>query len=132
VWHAVFSDELQRFLVNDIGSVERLDVLLFLYRHRPQWWGAQKLASQLEMLADTVQTHLERLSARNLLDVKLAESVLFCYGPGNESLARLVDAIALAHYTNRDEVVGVLTHRPPKGARLFAEAFHLQNRKRDG
>ena len=74
---AVLSEAVKHFLVDDVASVERLDVLLFLYRHAKRWWAAPKLSAELEMPTDAVQSHLEHLSARNLLEVRIAESVIF-------------------------------------------------------
>jgi hypothetical protein len=126
------SDAVRRFLTDAVGSVERLNVLLFLHRHATRWWAAQALAAELEMPADTVQTHLEHLSARNLLDVRIAESVIYCYKPGREELSALVEEVARAHYLHRDGVVAVLTPRLTGSARLFADAFQLRKGKRDG
>lgn len=126
-------DAVKHFLTEDIVSVERLDVLLFLYRHAKRWWAAQKLSAELEMPEDAVQSHLEHLSARNLLEVRIAESVIFCYKPAREELAELVEAVASTHYRHRDAVVSVLTgHQPSNSAKLFAEAFHFRKGKRNG
>jgi hypothetical protein len=130
---AALQDTIQRFLTEDIVSVERLDVLLFMYRHATAWWSAEKMAALLEMPAEALHSHLEQLSGRNLLDVRIAESVIFFYKPASEDLARLVEDVADAHYRHRDAVVAVLAGRPPASARLFAEAFKLRKgTKRDG
>ena len=130
---ALLPESAIHFLTNDIVSVERLDLLLFLYRNAKRWWGAQKLSTELEMPADAVQSHLEHLSARNLLDVQIAESVIFCYKPGSEELSRLVEAVASTYYHHRDAVVTVLTQKQTTdSARLFAEAFHFRKGRRNG
>ena len=130
---APLSDAVKRFLTDDVGSVERLTLLLFLRRHATRWWAAKMLAVELEMPADTVQSHLEHLSARNLLDVRIAESVIYCYKPGREDLSQLIEELAQAHYRHRDTVVAVLAHRVADNARLFADAFQLRKgKKRDG
>lgn len=129
----VLPDAVKRFLTDAIVSVERLDVLLFLFRHSKRWWAADKLAAELEMPAGAVQSHLENLSARNLLEVRIAESVIFCYKPLSEELSQLVEAVASTHYRHRDAVAAVLTgHQPSDSARLFADAFHFRKGKRDG
>lgn len=130
--HAAVSDRARRFLADEIGSVERLYVLLFMHRQATRWWAADSLAEELEMPAHTVQSHLEHLSARNLLDVRIAESVIYLYKPGREELAQLVEEVARAHYLHRNEVVAVLTRRASDSARLFADAFQLRKGKRDG
>ena len=120
-------------MTEDIGSVGRLDVLLFMHRHAARWWPAEKLASEVEMPVATVQSHLEHLSARSLLDVRIAESVIFCYKPAREDLLGLVEATARAHSLQRDSVIAVLAGRPAEAARLFAQAFHFRKgKKRDG
>jgi predicted ArsR family transcriptional regulator len=132
VTQAPLSDAVRRFLTDAVGSVERLNLLLFLHRHAARWWAAPALAAELEMPADTVQSHLEQLSARNLLDVKIAESVIYCYKPGREELSALVEEVARAHYLHRDDVVAALAPRLAGSARLFADAFQLRKGKRDG
>lgn len=130
---AALPDAVKHFLTDDIVSVERLDVLLFLHRHAKRWWPAQKVSAELEMPADAVQAHLEQLSARNLLEVRIAEAVIFCYKPVSEELSRLVETVASLHYRHRDDVVAVLTgHQPSDGARLFAEAFNFRKGRRNG
>lgn len=129
---AALSDAVKRFLAQDVGSVERLDVLLFLHRHATRWWAAEKLAAELEMPADAVQSHLEHLSARSLLDVRIAEAVIYCYQPAREELSRLVEDVARAHYHHRDAVVAALAGRLGS-AQLFAEAFQIRKgKKADG
>ena len=129
--HAEIPDTVRRFLTHQVGSAERLDLLLFLYRHPTRWWAAEALADELGMPADAVQSHLEHLSARNLLDVRVAGSVIYCYKPGREDLSRLVEDVAHAHYLHRDALLAVLAYRAPDTARLFADAFQLRKDKRD-
>jgi predicted ArsR family transcriptional regulator len=129
---APLSEAVRRFLADDVGSVERLDLLLFLYRQAQRWWSAQSLAGELEMPAETVQLHLEHLSARNLLDVRITEAVVYRYKPGREELAELVEEAVRAQYLHRDTVVAALAQPLADSARLFADAFQLRKGKRDG
>jgi predicted ArsR family transcriptional regulator len=131
VTQAAIPETVRRFLTDQIGSGERLDVLLFLYRYATRWWAAQTLAAELGMPADAAQSHLEHLSARNLLDVRVAESVIYRYHPVREDLSRLVEDVAQTHYRQRDALLAVLARRAPDSARLFADAFQLRKDKRD-
>jgi predicted ArsR family transcriptional regulator len=126
------SDAAKRFLIDEIGPVERLDVLLFLHKHAIRWWGAQALAAELDMPETSAQLHLDHLSARNLLDVRIAESVVYRYSPGREDLAQLVEEIARVHYLQRDAIVAMVAHRRTGSARLFADAFQFWKGKQDG
>lgn len=133
--HSVLSEAVRRFLTDAVTSVERLTVLLFMHRHAARWWEAQALATELEMQASTVQSHLEQLSARNLLDVRIATSVFYCYKPGREELSGLMEEVARAHFLHHDAVVAVLagpsSDSARDGARLFAAAFQFRKGKRD-
>lgn len=126
------SDSARQFLAVAIGSIERLDLLLFLYRHATKWWAADTLTAEIDMPADVVQSELEILSARNLLDVRITESVIYRYNPVRADLSRLVEEIAQAHFLHRKEVVTLLTSRAHGSARLFADAFRLRRGKDDG
>jgi hypothetical protein len=131
VTHTAVPDNVRRFLTDQVGSAERLDLLLFLHRHPTRWWAAEALAAELGMPADAVQSHLEHLSARNLLDVRVAESVIYCYHPVREDLSQLVEEVSRVHYRHRDALLAVLTRRGSDSARLFADAFQLRKDKRD-
>jgi hypothetical protein len=100
-------------------------------RHVERWWGAQHLAEELSMPADTAQTQLERLSARNLLDVRIAESVIYRYHPGTDWLAALVDDVSRAHYADR-QTVRDLVSGARRGTSQFADAFRFRRDTPDG
>jgi hypothetical protein len=128
---ATLSAAARRFLREDVSSLERLTVLLFLHRHAARWWQAQTLAEELEMRAEAVQSHLEHLAARCLLDVRITSSLFYCYKPGKEELPALVDEVARAHFLRHDAVAALLAG-PASKARLFASAFQFRKGKRDG
>jgi hypothetical protein len=121
----VISISVRRFLRQDIASLECLDVLLLMRRHVERWWGAQHLAEELSMPAEMAQMQLERLSARNLLNVRIAESVIYRYHPGTDWLAELVDDVSRVHYADR-QAVHDLVSETRRGASLFAEAFRIR------
>ena len=116
----VISTPVRRFLRQDIASSECLSVLLLMRQHADRWWEAQNVADALDIAADTAQAALERLSARNLLDVRLAGSLTYCYHPGTDSLASLVDDVARLHAADRGVVFDLVAgprRVPPCSAR---------------
>jgi hypothetical protein len=98
------SASVQRFLRDDVGSPESLKILLLMRRDPQRWWAAYELAEELGMPGDTAQTQLERLSARNLLDVRIAESLIYRYRPGANEIARLVDQVSWAYEADHQAV----------------------------
>lgn len=63
------------------------------------------------MPLETAEKQLERLSARNLLDVRIAESLIYRYRPGAEWLARLVDEAFRAYEADRRAVRNLVSGR---------------------
>jgi hypothetical protein len=127
----VLSDAVRRFLLEDIASIERLDILLLMHRHLERWWAAQTLGGELGMSVDVAQVHLETLCARNLLEVRIAESLLYRYQPGTPWLSQLVDDVSRVHDADRSHVVALMANAP-RGVRLFAEAFRFWKGTSDG
>jgi hypothetical protein len=105
--------------------VERLEVLLLMHRQADKWWTAHALSVALRMPPEAAESHLDALSTLNLLDVRVAESLLYRYQPGRPELSSLVDEVAGANYANRNAIAELLARRPSEGLRLFAEAFRF-------
>lgn len=122
---------VRRFLRQDVGSSECLSVLLLIHRHAERWWDAQDVAVGLGIGADTAQTQLERLSTRNVLDVRLVGSLTYRYRPGAAWLASLVDDVARLHAADAGVVLDLVAGRS-KGASLLAEAFKNTRTEADG
>jgi hypothetical protein len=132
VTHASLPATVERFLRQKIVSFERLGVLLLTRRDTSRWWSAHSVALELQMPVEAAQAHLEHFGTCNLLDVRVAESVLYRYEPGTHELAEVVDGVAEAHYNQRDAIVKILAQTPSEGIRLFADAFRLRRDPRDG
>lgn len=128
---AILPADVSRF-VREIASFERLRVLLLLRRQSSRWWSAYAVALELSMPMETAQAHLEQLGTHNLLDVRVSESVIYCFKPVNDALAQLVDRAADAHDHHLDAVVKALALGPGGGIRLFADAFRIRRESRDG
>jgi hypothetical protein len=119
-------------LLREIASFERLRVLLLLRHQSSRWWSAYAVALELSMPMETAQVHLEHLSTRNLLDVRVSESVIYSFKPGTDALAQLVDRVADAHHHHLDTVVKAFALGPSESVRLFADAFRIRRDSQDG
>ncbi len=123
------SDAVRDFLLQRIRTVERLDVLLYLFRHGTRWWAAENLATEIGMPPHAVQEHLEALSTVSLLDVRITDEVRYSLQPARPELTQLVAQIAEAHYAQRDALLARLA-RPRGSVELFAEAFKWRRGKK--
>lgn len=124
--------ELHRFLHEEIGSEEALDVLLFLFRNREQWWSADEVRDRLRIAGDStdamaaiaskrIELRMTHLQQKRLV-VANSESRTFRFGAGEKATAMVETFAAL----NENEVVDtarLIYLRPRGAAQAFAEAF---------
>ena len=125
------TESARRFLRDDIGSLERLDILLLMQQHAARWWTAAALAGELRIPSPQVEEGLEALGRRNLISVRVAEDILSRYDPGTPALRQLVDLIVEAHYADRGAIALMVSTRR-RSAELFADAFRWRKGSNDG
>lgn len=75
------SPRASEFLREFIKSVHELDMILVLHRDPSRWWSAEQIAEELSMRADVAARALEALAGRNLLDVRVGETLAYCWVP---------------------------------------------------
>ena len=119
--------EAEHFLAERVDSVQHLEVLLLLQRHADRWWTARGVADDIGGDAGSVARTLDDLCAQNLLDVRVAQDVLFKFAPRPRDTAALRD-VADAYRSRRMVVLQFLSRRL-ESARDFADAFRLRRRK---
>jgi hypothetical protein len=119
--------DVQRFLIERVVGIDDLDVLLLVCRTADRWWDARSIAVETGLPPSQAAAALERLGAKNLLDVRLAADVLYRFHPVAAELGELVARVVEAHRTHRAAVLSVvLGARPTDALRDFAEAFRLK------
>ena len=81
-----------------VRSIEQLELLLLLHAQPERWWSAEAAAAELRTARAPTAARLEEMAARNLLDVRTAERLLFRYHPASPAvhealleIARLTD-----------------------------------------
>lgn len=80
-----------------IRSLLQLKVLLLLHRHSSQWWSARDAAVAVHAGPEAVGRALEQLGGSNLLDVRIADRVLYRFSPTDRAVVSLIDEVSGAH-----------------------------------
>ena len=75
------SSRASAFLREFIKSVHELDTILVLHRDASRWWSAEQIADELPVRPDVAARALEALAGRNLLDVRVGETLAYCWAP---------------------------------------------------
>jgi hypothetical protein len=116
------------FLQSKVTSVDRLEALLLLQRSPDRWWSAEAVADELGVSPASMSAALDGLCSQNLLDVRVAQAVLFRYRPAGtqdeEAVRELVDA-----YRTRRLLVLKVVMPANESIRQFADAFRFGGKR---
>jgi hypothetical protein len=101
------SSRASAFLRESIRSVHELDTILVLHRDPSRWWSAEQIAKELSLRADVATRALETLAGRNLLDVRVGETLAYCWAPvhDHDHVFETVREIALESVEARELIV---------------------------
>jgi len=98
----------RRWIAQHVTSVEQLDLLLLLDRDRSRFWSIGNAASALRLPRALVHGAAEVLAARNFLEVRCGEDVLYRLDPGSPDLRKLVECVVDAARRSRADAVRAL------------------------
>jgi hypothetical protein len=101
------------FLRDCIGSLEELEIVLLLHKDATRWWSAEQISDALAVDVNVVGLALESLAGRNLLDVRLGESLSYCFAPLHPHFDVMLAEIA-SHPPMARELVMVCSPKVPR------------------
>lgn len=119
------SDDLKKFIREQIQTVLRLEVLLLLYRNQPKSFSSEEVAAELGFEDDVAQEHLPALAEIGILATSGAGGANFRYDPTTERIRKMVSQLALAYTTQRVMILSLILSEGPDRTRIFAEAIKL-------
>jgi hypothetical protein len=118
-------------VLRHLRTVEQFEILLLLARDTTRYWSPAAAGAELGVSESTARTALDALASRNLLDVRIGESVLYRLDPTPSATARAAERILVAARTRRTAVLtAIAAGRRAVGD--FADAFRISKRRRDG
>jgi hypothetical protein len=119
-----FSEELERFIKEQIRSLEQLEILLLLSSAPDKKWTEQAVYEVIKSSRSSVAARLNELVSQKLLSTETA--AVFTFSPESETVKRLVQELAVAYKQRPVRVVELLYSRPPDAVQEFAKAFKLR------
>lgn len=120
--------EAVAFLRSCVDSLIELEVMLLLHRTKERDLSAASIAAELRIDRDTLESHLDRLSIKNVVDVKIAEDVLYRLRPLARERATALDILD-AIYPDRRLAIAETIEAGPAPELDFANAFRLRRSK---
>ena len=119
------SDDLKKFIREQIRTVLRLEVLLLLYRNQPKSFSSEEIAAELGFEDDVAQEQLPALAEIGILATSGAGGANFSYDPTTEKVRNMVSQLALTYTTQRVMILSLILSEGPDRIRIFAEAIKL-------
>ncbi len=113
-------------VVDSLASLQDLQMLLTLMDDPQRWWDARTIAQETGNPSAATGVGLDRLAARNLLDIRVTDAVRFRYRPGTPELEQAGAAFADAYRTNPLAVARLVASRRPRSLAGFADAFRIR------
>ena len=123
-------EDVHRFILSRIESVEQLEVLLLMHRTPETGWTPEAIARELYSTPSSVRGRLDALVRQELVSPAGNPSI-FHYQPKTQSLAATVERIAECYRLRRVAVITLIASKPLENVRAFSDAFRLRKKDKD-
>jgi len=117
--------DIERFIHDNINSIEQLEVLLLVAAPPQKEWSAVEASQKLYRQPDSVATRLEDLRDRGILSVRGETQLLYRYVP-SASQDAVIRGLERAYEVRKDAVIRLIFTRLPDTLRVFSDAFRIR------
>jgi len=128
------SPDVERFIRQNLDSIEQLEMLVLLRLQQPRRWKASELALEMRTTEGSAATRLRGLVQRGIVREVSGTSgadATYEYAPADEAMDATIGAVATAYVTRRYVVIEAIVGNPKDKIQLFADAFRLRKGKGD-
>jgi AraC-like DNA-binding protein len=122
-------DEVARFLLQHIDSVELLEVLLLTRQSPGRPWSADDMARELYSHPTSIAQRFQTLLGHGLL--RESAPGHFQYAPRSAELDQIVGRVAETYRERRVAVISLIASKPMENVKAFSDAFRIRKRKED-
>jgi AraC-like DNA-binding protein len=122
-------EDVHRFLVQYIDSVEELEVLLLARMSAGRSWSADDMARELYSHPTSIARRFQRLLGAGLLREPAPQ--FYQYGPRSAQMDQLIARVAEIYRERRVAVISLIASKPIENVKAFSDAFLLRKRKEE-
>lgn len=121
----MISTEVERFLLDSIGTVPHLEALLLIYQSPASVWTAAQLAARIYVSEKQATSILEDLARRAL--IARVEHSGYQFISRSPAQVQLFDQVVQAYRTELLAVTRLIHSNASSSVRDFARAFRLKD-----
>jgi len=123
-------DQVSLFIRNRIDSIEQLETLLLLRKHRDREWTPEDVSRALFTNPESAGLRLEDFHSHSLLALRAAGNKLYYrYSPKLPETDDTIAALADAYAKYPVRVIDMIFSKPLDKIRTFADAFRFRKEK---
>lgn len=127
-----FSEEIQRFIIHNIKSIEYLKILLFLKENSDKKWTVYNIGKKLYLHHTIVKDILRFLNKRGFLKIERQEKENFySYNPISDDLHSIVEQLAQIDRHYPVSLINFIYSMSKNPIQSFADAFKLKSEEEE-
>lgn len=121
------SEEIKKFILDNITSIEQISILLLLQQDPQKKWTTAKISEELRSADLAIKKRLEDLYSAGVLTKPMEAE--FAYGPASEKMKSLVANLIEVYQKRPTWVIDLIYSRPIDAIQAFSEAFKIRREK---
>ena len=119
-------ESVARFIAQNIGSLEQLEILLLISSVPEQEWSIEAVYNIIRSSPQSVAERLEELRQRGLLSGSETKPVAYRFTPRPPEVAQVVEALAHEYKERRVKIVELIYSPRAEPLKTFADAFKFR------
>lgn len=121
------SDDVKKFVIQQIESVGQLEILLLLAQTHTREWTSRAVSQELRSNDAFVESHLNEFVARGLLMAEdAAGERRFRFDPERAAQAAVIQQLSSEYLTFRLRIIELIYSKPTERMQRLADAFRIR------
>jgi hypothetical protein len=118
-------NDVRQFIINNINSVEQLEILLLLNSSK-RAWSAAELANSICTTVESCEKRLESLKRAGVLVQVGTNPATFQYQAQSSELDATVIRLAREYQDRRISIINFIYSQPIQNIRTISDAFRIR------
>lgn len=118
--------DIRRFIIEQIHSVEALEILLLLHDEAAREWSVAEVGQRLRTSLDSAQTRLSELKRGGLVEAVGGESPRYRFKAGAPAVDARVKQLEQVYRERRVSVITLIYSKSSEQIRAFSDAFRIR------